>query len=98
MKLQQEIVEPLGNRILVRPDKAETMTEQGIEIPKAAAEAPPTGEVVQVGPDVSHVKPGMRVLFYGWAGTNVECGGDELRLLNEPEIVGILSPIKKAKA
>jgi len=99
---------PLHDRVLVRRVEAEEKTAGGIIIPDTAKEKPQEGEVVAVGPgsrDESgklvelDVKAGDRVLFGKWSGTEVTIDGEELLIMKESDILGIIeqtAEIKKA--
>ena len=91
---------PLGDRVIVRRNDEEETTEGGIVIPGSAAEKPSQGEVLAVGPGrtldngeihAPSVKKGVVVVFGQYAGSNtVKVDGDELVVLNENEILGVL--------
>ena len=91
---------PLGDRVLVKRTEEETKTAGGIIIPDTAKEKPQEGEIVAVGPgardeDGKHIQPdvsvGDRVLFGKWSGTEVKVDGQELLIMKESDILGILS-------
>ena len=90
---------PLGDRVLVRRVEEETKTRGGIIIPDTAQEKPQEGEVVAVGPGARDedgkpvpldVKVGDRILFGKWSGTEVKIDGDELLIMKESDILGIV--------
>ena len=91
---------PLGDRVLVRRTDEEETSEGGIVIPGSAAEKPSQGEVLAVGPcktldngeiQAVPVKKGDMVVFGQYAGSNtVKVDGDELIVLNESDILGVL--------
>ncbi len=101
---------PLHDRVLVRRIDEEAKTAGGIIIPDTAKEKPSQGEVVAVGPGARSekgelvaptVKAGERVLFGKWSGTEVKIDGEELLIMKESDILGILegaaaAPSKKA--
>jgi len=99
---------PLHDRVVVRRIGAEEKTKGGIIIPDTAQEKPQEGEVIAVGPggrDESgklipiDVKPGSRVLFGKWSGTEVKLDGEELLIMKESDIMGVLdTPVAKKKA
>jgi chaperonin GroES len=102
---------PLGDRVVVRRVKEEQKTSGGIIIPDTAQEKPQEGEVISVGPGardehgkrvVPEVKAGDHVLFGKWSGTEVKIDGEELLIMKESDIMGIIearkSPAKKAAA
>ena len=91
---------PLGDRVLVRRTDEEQTSEGGIVLPGSAAEKPSQGEVLAVGPGKSlengetqavAVKEGDLVVFGQYAGSNtVKVDGDELVVINEQDILGVL--------
>ncbi len=90
---------PLHDRVLVRRVKEEEKTKGGIIIPDTAKEKPQEGEVVAVGAGVRgddgnlvalEVKAGDRILFGKWSGTEVSVGGEELLIMKESDILGIV--------
>ena len=99
---------PLHDRVLIRRVEAEEKTSGGIIIPDTAKEKPMEGEVVAVGPGARgedgklqplDVKAGDRVLFGKWSGTEVKLDGEELLIMKESDILGVLDPIvAQAKA
>jgi chaperonin GroES len=91
---------PLHDRVVVRRIGAEEKTKGGIIIPDTAQEKPQEGEVIAVGPggrDESgkllpiDVKPGSRVLFGKWSGTEVKLDGEELLIMKESDIMGVIA-------
>ncbi len=99
---------PLHDRIVVKRITAEEKTAGGIIIPDTAKEKPMEGEVIAVGPGARNeqghlvaldVKAGDRVLFGKWSGTEVKLDGEELLIMKESDIMGIIeggSELKKA--
>ena len=90
---------PLHDRIVVRRITAEERTAGGIIIPDTAKEKPMEGEVVAVGPGARDeqgrivapdVQAGDRVLFGKWSGTEVKIGGEELMIMKEADVMGII--------
>jgi chaperonin GroES len=90
---------PLHDRVVVKRIDAEAKTKGGIIIPDTAKEKPSQGEIVAVGPGARDeggkivpldVKAGDRVLFGKWSGTEVVLDGDELLIMKESDIMGIL--------
>ena len=90
---------PLHDRVLVRRVEAEEKTAGGIIIPDSAKEKPAEGEIVAVGTGARaengtitplDVAVGDRVLFGKWSGTEVKIDGDELLIMKESDIMGIL--------
>lgn len=91
---------PLHDRVLVRPLDAEEKTAGGIIIPGTAQEKPQEGKVVAVGPGARRedgsiakldVKVGDRVLYGKWAGTEIKIKGEELMIMKESDILGVVS-------
>ena len=96
---------PLGDRVLVKRVKEEEKSKGGIIIPDTAKEKPQEGEVVAVGPGgrdedgeriALDVEVGDRVLFGKWSGSEVTVDGDELLIMKESDILGVLE-VKKSK-
>ena len=90
---------PLHDRVAVRRVEEEQKTKGGIIIPDTAKEKPMQGEVLAVGPGVRNekgelvkldVRVGDRVLFGKWSGTEVKIDGDELLIMKESDIMGVL--------
>jgi chaperonin GroES len=90
---------PLQDRVLVRRVGQEAQTSGGIIIPDTAQEKPMEGEVVAVGPgvrgadDTLHpldVKVGDRVLFGKWSGSEIKLGGEDLMIMKESDIMGVI--------
>ena len=90
---------PLQDRVLIRRVDPEAKTAGGIIIPDTAQEKPMEGEVVAVGPGARDedgkrqpldVKTGDRVLFGKWSGTEVKLDGEELMIMKEADIMGVL--------
>ena len=100
---------PLHDRVVVRRLEAEEKTSGGIIIPDTAKEKPMEGEVIAVGPGARDetgklvpldVKSGDRILFGKWSGTEVKLDGEELLIMKESDIMGIVEgqPAAKRKA
>ena len=90
---------PLGDRVVVRRIKEDQKTAGGIIIPDTAKEKPQEGEIVAVGSGVRDdkgslvaldVKAGDRVLFGKWSGTEVKVNGEDLLIMKESDIMGII--------
>jgi chaperonin GroES len=97
---------PLHDRVLVRRIEQEAKTAGGIIIPDTAKEKPMQGEIVAVGPGgrgedgkliALEVKVGDRVLFGKWSGTEVKLDNEELMIMKESDILGILEDTKSKK-
>jgi chaperonin GroES len=96
---------PLGDRVVVRRVKEEQKSAGGIIIPETAQEKPQEGEIVAVGPGalddngkriVSEVKAGDFVLFGKWSGTEVKVDGEEILIMKESDIMGVLEGRKSS--
>jgi chaperonin GroES len=91
---------PLHDRVLVRRVEAEAKTAGGIILPETAQEKPAEGEIVAVGTGYINdngekrpldVKAGDKVVFSKWAGTEVTVDGEELMVMKESDIIGIIA-------
>jgi len=90
---------PLHDRVVVKRLDSETKTTGGIIIPDTAAEKPQQGEVIAVGPGARDesgklvpidLKKGDKVLFGKWSGTEVKIEGQELLIMKESDVMGVL--------
>jgi chaperonin GroES len=90
---------PLGDRVLVKRVEEEEKTKGGIIIPDTAKEKPQEGEVVAVGPGARNdkgdvvaldVKAGDKILFGKWSGTEVKVDGQDLLIMKESDILGVV--------
>jgi chaperonin GroES len=97
---------PLGDRVVVRRIEEEAKTAGGIIIPDTAKEKPSQGEIISVGPGAlddngkrvaPEVKAGDIVLFGKWSGTEVKIDGEELLIMKESDIMGIIEGKKASK-
>jgi chaperonin GroES len=97
---------PLHDRVVVRRIEEDERTKGGIIIPDTAKEKPQQGEIVAVGPGALDekgnvqpldVKPGDRVLFGKWSGTEVKIDGEELLIMKESDILGVLEDVAAKK-
>ena len=97
---------PLHDRVVVRRIEAEEKTSGGIIIPDTAKEKPQEGEVVAVGPGARaeggtviplDVKAGDRILFGKWPGTEVRIDGQELLIMKESDILGVIEQAEALK-
>ena len=97
---------PLHDRVVLRRIEEDERTKGGIIIPDTAKEKPQQGEVVAVGPGARDekgvvqpldVKAGDRVLFGKWSGTEVKIDGEELLIMKESDILGVLEGAASAK-
>jgi chaperonin GroES len=99
---------PLHDRILVRRVESEEKTKGGIIIPDTAKEKPQEGEVVAVGPGARNeagqiqaldVKAGDRILFGKWSGTEIKINGEDLLIMKESDVMGIIeAQVEQKKA
>jgi len=98
---------PLHDRVLVRRVKGEEKTKGGLIIPDNAKEKPAEGEVISVGEGARKdsgeliapvVKAGDRILFGKWSGTEVTLDGEELMIMKESDILGIITDAAMSKA
>jgi chaperonin GroES len=97
---------PLHDRVLVRRIESDERTKGGIIIPDTAKEKPMEAEVIAVGSGTRSedgkitpldVKPGDRVLFGKWSGTEVKIDGEDLLIMKESDIMGIIEQDQEAK-
>jgi len=98
---------PLHDRVVVRRIEGEEKTKGGLIIPDTAKEKPSEGEVIAVGPGARKdsgeliamsVQSGDRILFGKWSGTEVKIDGEDLLIMKESDILGVISASKAAKA
>ncbi len=97
---------PLHDRVMVRRIEGDTKSAGGIIIPDTVQEKPMEGEVIAVGPGASgddgklhplDVKAGDRVLFGKWSGTEVKIDGEELLIMKESDIMGVIEGTKASR-
>ena len=97
---------PLHDRVVVRRIEEDDRTPGGIIIPDTAKEKPQQGEVIAVGPGARDekgvvqpldVKAGDRILFGKWSGTEVKIDGEELLIMKESDILGVLEGVVATK-
>ena len=100
-------IRPLQDRLVVKRTQEEEKTKGGIIIPDTAKEKPQEGEVVSVGPGARDdsgkiqpldVKAGDRILFGKWSGTEVKLDGQDLLIMKESDVLGVLEAEKVSKA
>jgi chaperonin GroES len=98
---------PLGDRVLVKRVEEESKTKGGIIIPDTVKEKPQEGEVLAVGPGARDesgkrveldVAVGDRILFGKWSGTEVKIDGQDLIIMKESDILGVVEKTAAAKA
>ncbi len=93
-------VRPLGDKVLVKRDEAETRTESGLYLPEKSKDKPKSGTVTAVGPGAVNtetgaripltLKPGDKVLFTSYAGTEIKIEGVDLLILDEADILAVV--------
>ncbi|KFL31149.1 molecular chaperone GroES [Devosia riboflavina] len=97
---------PLHDRVVVRRIEADEKTAGGIIIPDTAKEKPSEGEVIAVGPGARNEKgelvapdlrSGDRVLFGKWSGTEVRIDGEDLIIMKESDILGVIESVEPAR-
>ena len=97
---------PLHDRILVRRIEAEEKTAGGIIIPDTAKEKPQEGEVIAIGPGARDesgkltpldVKAGDRILFGKWSGTEIKLDGENLVIMKESDVMGVIEQATEVK-
>ena len=97
---------PLHDRVVVRRVEGDDRTAGGIIIPDTAKEKPQEGEVIAVGPGARDesgkivaldVKTGDRILFGKWSGTEVKIDGEDLLIMKESDIMGVIETTTKAR-
>ena len=97
---------PLHDRVLIRPLEQDTKTKGGIIIPDTAKEKPVEGKVVAVGPGARDengklhpldIKVGDRVLYGKWSGTEVKVDGEDLLIVKESDVMGVIEETKAGR-
>lgn len=92
-------IRPIDDRVLVRPTEPEDRTNSGIFLPEGAKEKPMTGSIVAVGPGKLNdngsraelsVKKGDKIVYGKYAGTEVEINGEDLVIIKESELLGVI--------
>ena len=98
---------PLGDRVLVKRVEEEAKTKGGIIIPDTAKEKPQEGQVISVGPGSRdeqgkrvemELKAGDRILFGKWSGTEVKIDGEDLIIMKESDVLGVVDASGSLKA
>jgi chaperonin GroES len=93
-------LQPLGDRIVVRPSKREEVTKGGIVLPDTAKEKPQEGKIIAVGPGKladdgkrleMEVKKGDKVMYAKYAGTEIKIDGEELLILRDSDVLAKIS-------
>jgi chaperonin GroES len=106
LEIEEMAFRPLGDRVLVKRVEEEEKTKGGIIIPDTAKEKPQEGEVLAVGPGARDetgkriepdVKVGDRILFGKWSGTEVRIDGNDLLIMKESDILGVVDGSSAAK-
>ena len=97
---------PLHDRVVIRRIEGEEKTKGGIIIPDTAKEKPQEGEVIAAGPGARDengklvpldLKTGDRILFGKWSGTEVKIDGEDLLIMKESEVMGVIEGISATK-
>ena len=97
---------PLHDRVVVRRVESEEKTKGGIIIPDTAKEKPQEGEVIAAGPGARNeagqlqpldVKVGDRILFGKWSGTEIKLDGEDLLVMKESDVMGIIEAVASVK-
>jgi len=97
---------PLHDRVLIEPMEQEARSKGGVIIPDTAKEKPVEGKVVAVGPGTRDengklhpldVKTGDRVLYGKWSGTEVKVDGEDLLIVKESDVMGVIEDVKAAR-
>ena len=97
---------PLHDRVVVRRIEAEAKSAGGIIIPDTVKEKPQEGEIIAVGPGARDetgklialdVKVGDRILFGKWSGTEVKIDGEDLLIMKESDVMGVIEPIAQSR-
>ena len=97
---------PLHDRVLIRPLEQDAKTKGGIIIPDTAKEKPVEGKVVAVGPGARDetgklhpldIKVGDRVLYGKWSGTEVKVDGEDLLIVKESDVMGVIEETKASR-
>ena len=90
---------PLGDRVVIRRVDEEARTKGGIIIPDSAKEKPQEGEVIAVGPGARdddgrriamNLKPGDKILFGKWSGSEIKLEGEDLLIMKESDVLGVI--------
>ena len=98
---------PLHDRVVIKRVEEETRSKGGIIIPDTAKEKPMQGEVIAVGPGTRNeageivaldLKPGDRILFGKWSGTEVKLDGEDLLIMKESDVMGVIEGAASASA
>ncbi len=98
---------PLHDRVVIKRIEEETRSRGGIIIPDTAKEKPMQGEVIAVGPGARNeageivaldLKPGDRILFGKWSGTEVKLDGEDLLIMKESDVMGVIEGAASASA
>jgi chaperonin GroES len=93
-------IKPVGDRIVVKPSGKEEVTRSGIVIPDTAKEKPQEGKVIAVGPGARDdagkihaldLKAGDRILFGKWSGSEIKLDGEDLLIMKESDVLGVLA-------
>jgi len=84
-------IKPLGERVVVKPEKEEKKTKGGIYLPDTASkEKPQKGEVIAVGPDFKGVKKGDKVIFAKYGGTEIKMDEEDYLILSTDDVLAVV--------
>ena len=84
-------IKPLGERVVVKPEKEEEKTKGGIYLPDTASkEKPQKGEVIAVGPDFKGVKKGDKVIFAKYGGTEIKMDEEDYLILSTDDVLAVV--------
>jgi len=84
-------IRPLGERVIVKPEKEEEKTKGGIYLPDTASkEKPQKGEVIAVGPDFKGVKKGDKVIFAKYGGTEIKMAEEDYLVLGKDDVLAVI--------
>ncbi|MCD6472736.1 co-chaperone GroES [Candidatus Aerophobetes bacterium] len=84
-------IKPLGERVVVKPEKEEEKTKGGIYLPDTASkEKPQKGEVIAVGPDFKGVKKGDKVIFAKYGGTEIKMDEEDYLILSTDDVLAVI--------
>jgi len=84
-------IKPLGERVVVKPEKEEKKTKGGIYLPDTASkEKPQKGEVIAVGPDFKGVKKGDKVIFAKYGGTEIKMDEEDYLILSTDDVLAVI--------
>lgn len=83
-------IQPLNDRVILKRETEDEKTKGGLYIPDNAKEKPARGTILAVGPKAEQVKAGDKVLFGKYAGTEVKLEGEDLLIMREEDVIGVI--------